>query len=94
MSSVNSIIANNNIYELVTNDPMPEWNEPVPKRVALMWKRCDSTSTYNDNNYADVRHNYSVGDLISFISYSVFNWLQNITKPITHVTDTAFTIKI
>ena len=79
-----------NIYGPYINPEDPDlgfqWAEVV-------WKRCDSTSTYNDENYTDVRHNYSVGDLISFTSYSVLNGLGSIIKPITEVTDTTFKIR-
>lgn len=59
----------------------------------LIWKRCDSTSTYNDQNYTDVRHNYNTGDQMRLTIHSVFTGPGTITGHIVQAAPTTFTTR-
>jgi hypothetical protein len=76
-----------------TDGPYPEDPLDGPLYVDLIWKRCDSTSTYNDQNYTDVRHGYNTGDRIMLTSYSIFTGPGTITGQISQATPTTFTTR-
>lgn len=71
----------------------PDDPERGPLYADLIWKRCDSTSTYNDENYTDVRHNYNTGDQMRLTTHSVFTGPGTITGHIVQAAPTTFTTR-